>query len=311
MESEAISVKPLDELIRGALASGAVFTSRQAADAGVSPAMLTRAVKAGRIDRISRGIYIVGGVTRDWWTEARVAVVWSAGALSHRSAAFVHGLGGCPETIEVAVATGRRPPPDREIVCHVSEFLTPPHVVAVNGLLVTSPARVLLDLGLELPREELEAMLEECLRRGLVTLARLKWQLGVEGARGRGGTAALRELLTDRDPAQKPTESVLETRLARWFRTTGLPDPVRQHRVIDKGRFVARLDFAYPGEKVAIEAQSFRWHSGRREWARDQKKKRALEALGWKVLEVVEEDFIRDSAILEARIAGLLSVSLF
>jgi hypothetical protein len=48
----------------------------------------------------------------------------------------------------------------------------------------------------------------------------------------------------------------METLLARALRQNGLPAPVPQFEIFDQGRFVARVDFAYPDERIVIEYDS-------------------------------------------------------
>lgn len=63
------------------------------------------------------------------------------------------------------------------------------------------------------------------------------------------------------------------------------PAPVRQLSIRDKvGRVVARPDFAYPDQRLAIECQSYRWHFGRRRWHHDLERSNELTRLGWRVL---------------------------
>ena len=40
------------------------------------------------------------------------------------------------------------------------------------------------------------------------------------------------------------------------IREHGLPDPVTQHTILDRGRFVARVDAAYPELQIALEYES-------------------------------------------------------
>lgn len=308
----AKSTRSIEALIADALHHDGVFTAQEAADQGVHASALTRALKSGRIRRILPGVYMVTGVRDTWWATARAGVGWCDGALSHLSAAFALGLiERPPDRIDLVTRSHRKPPAGSTFRCHTSPLLSPPHVVKVRDMPVTAPARTLLDIAAEVSEEHLEVVLEEGLRRGLVTMARMEWQLKTEGSRGRRGTSRLRALLRQRDPRLAPAESVLETKVARWFRSTRLPEPVRQHRVISDGRVVGRIDFAYPTSKVAIEVQSYRWHSGRREWVKDQRKVRQLRDLGWQVICVVAEDFDESPAELEAEIASRLGIRLF
>jgi very-short-patch-repair endonuclease len=123
--------------------------------------------------------------------------------------------------------------------------------------------------------------LDDALRRRLVTVAQLRRRLGRAGGRGRSGTALLRDFVDARAGLTRAPESGLETRLLRVLRAAGLPRPAVQHRI---GNY--RVDFAYPGARVAIEADGFRWHSTRQQWDRDRARRNALTAMGWTVLHV-------------------------
>ena len=294
-----------------ALPADGIFTWDDAVAAGVSRSMLDRAIARGRVERILPRTYVVVGVPSTWWRNARAAVQWSDGILSHAAAGFALGLmEQPPEIIDVSGTTRRHRPKGAKIAPH--NLVVPPQdIVVIRGIPVTSAARTLFDIAATVTEDDLEVMFEEALRRRLVTCARLRWQLRHRGRNGRPGTAALRKLLDRRDPRLAPTESVLETKVARWFRSTRLPPPVRQFRVIDRGRHVARVDFAYPDAKLAIEVLSFRWHSGRREWVKDKDKERRLEDLGWTVKYVIDEDIDHRSARLERNIARELGITLF
>jgi very-short-patch-repair endonuclease len=59
---------------------------------------------------------------------------------------------------------------------------------------------------------------------------------------------------------------------------------VPQYRVADASGEVARVDFAYPGAGIAIEADGFAWHSSRSQFAADRRRRNALTLSGWVVL---------------------------
>ena len=52
----------------------------------------------------------------------------------------------------------------------------------------------------------------------------------------------------------------------------------------------ARLDFAYPGQRVAIEVDGARHHSGRAAWERDLRRRSRLTAMGWRIIHVTAAD---------------------
>ncbi|HZH02134.1 MAG TPA: DUF559 domain-containing protein [Myxococcaceae bacterium] len=93
----------------------------------------------------------------------------------------------------------------------------------------------------------------------------------------------LRALLAARSPGAAPTESALETRLARVLREAGLPAPERQFEMISQGR-VIRLDFAFPTQRLAVETDGARYHLNASAWERDPARRAALAELGWRCL---------------------------
>jgi hypothetical protein len=98
-------------------------------------------------------------------------------------------------------------------------------------------------------------------------------------------------------------ESPQETRLRLLLGSGGLPDPVAQHRVFDEQGFIARLDFAYPELKIAIEYDGL-WHGQRRAFLTDRDRLNRLTAAGWVVLHVTLEE-MRYPQRLVARVQAL------
>jgi very-short-patch-repair endonuclease len=66
---------------------------------------------------------------------------------------------------------------------------------------------------------------------------------------------------------------------------------VRQYELFDAaGLLVARFDLADPPARVAVELDSYRHHSGRQAWRRDQGRHNRATALGWLVFYATEDD---------------------
>ena len=208
---------------------------------------------------------------------------------SHRGAAFLLDLDGIDVcTIETSVEGIRRSSLEGVIVHRVKK-LPDCDVTYIRGVATTNASRTLVDLGGVADEETVELALEDALRRDLTSLPRLRWRIGDLCGRGRPGCATLRRLLEQREP-MPPTESALETKLARVIRKSDLPTPVRQFDIRNGGRFVARPDFAYPNAKVAVEADSFRWHSSRAAWERELQRRNDLQRLGWQIVHVTKKD---------------------
>ena len=81
----------------------------------------------------------------------------------------------------------------------------------------------------------------------------------------------------------------------------------RQFDIEDQvGNFVARVDFAYPDLKIAIECDSKKHHFGRGDWERDVERRSRLAALGWLVIHVSWDMLVHRPDELEALIRGAL-----
>jgi very-short-patch-repair endonuclease len=178
----------------------------------------------------------------------------------------------------------------------------------IDGIQATSIDRTLLDLSAVLELESLEDALDSALRKRLTSVARLK--LRVSQQAGKRGMKNLRKLLDERSSDGQPTESRFETRLNRLLQDGGLP-PLRQFTVWDGGEFVARVDFCYPEAKVIVEADSYRWHSGKRAWQRDLERRNQLTALGWQIVHITWDDLIRRPRATLSRVRALMQPQLF
>ncbi|MDQ4142276.1 MAG: DUF559 domain-containing protein [Actinomycetota bacterium] len=181
-------------------------------------------------------------------------------------------------------------------------------LTTVQNVPTTNATRTLVDLGSVVEEEVVELALEDALRRELTSVPRLRWRIEELCKRGRRGCATLRRLLEVRG-TQTATASPLETRLARLIRNSDLPPPMRQFEVRDGSRIRARVDFAYPQVKVAVEAGSYRWHSGRSDWERELQRRNFLQGHGWTIVHVTDKDIRRDPGGVLAQIRQVLRES--
>ena len=152
---------------------------------------------------------------------------------------------------------------------------------------VSRPARMLVDLAGVVGGAVLEEAVDDVLCRRLVSLKRVR---GAADAHGSGrGSRALRSVLEAWNGDALPA-GVAEMRMVRELLAAGLPDPVRQHEIRADGELVARVDLAYPDERLAIELDGFRWHAGRGPFRSDRTRGNRIEAAGWRVLRAAPED---------------------
>ncbi|MGV3759428.1 MAG: endonuclease domain-containing protein, partial [Actinomycetota bacterium] len=174
--------------------------------------------------------------------------------------------------------------------------LHPTLAVERAGLKVTDPVRTIVDLGLVLSTAAVSDALSRGLSTGLLTIAEVERLRDALGRPGRNGTGVVRSILEARSLQSAPEESLLERRFFDLTRRAGLPTPVLQHEVWEAGRFVARIDAAYPDLKIAIEVDGFGPHSSPEAFQRDRTRQNRLVALGWTVLRFTWDDVVRRPA---------------
>lgn len=283
-----------------------LVTLQQASAAGVSTEGVRWRVRIGRWARVAPGVFALAG-TADTWRQKTMAAVLAAGpgaVASHTTAAALYGLSCCPfKAVEITVPLGRSRR-SRSALVHASAHLHRIDVASIDSIPITRPARTLVDLAGSVGNAVLEEALDDALVRGLTTLDRVNERANVLGGPGRNGIRLLRKVLegwAEGDVA----EGVAEMRMVRRLLANGQPKPVLQHEVFDgSGRFVARLDAAYPELRVGIEMNGFRWHGTPRAFAKDPARLRRLAALGWLILPCTPVDLTGAGTLLADQVAS-------
>lgn len=102
-----MSSQDLAELTR---AQFGVLTSAQAQAAGLSERRISHRVNSGQWVRVHHGIYQTQPGRQDWEARALAALfaAGSAAALTHGSAAYLHGLAPQPAVLEIGIPAQRR-----------------------------------------------------------------------------------------------------------------------------------------------------------------------------------------------------------
>ncbi len=268
-------------LIAIAAAQCGVFSRAQALSAGYTDKQIQRLLTAGTWLRCHPGIYCLAGMASSLEASAWVAVLAAGrGALlGHRMAGKIYGLEGTPAPVyfEISVPAVRDPRNVPRAKIHRVE-LAPEDVGVCQGFPVTSIARTVVDLGRSLPLEVGSRVIADALRTRRVSIAALEHTIcrltncvGIDRAR---------RALASADPT---LESVLERELLVLLRRAGL-NPVAQYVVTVGGRAIARVDFALPGIRLAIEADGYGTHALRLGFERDREKAADLQLAGWSLL---------------------------
>jgi very-short-patch-repair endonuclease len=236
-------------------------------------------------------VYAFSAAPRTWLQRCMVVDLWAGpkSAIGYRSASGLLGFGnGRPSRLEVVTLRDLKSPYPG-ITVHRSRQLESDDITIVSSIRVTTPSRTLLDLASVLDEAQLEDALDAALRRHSTTLATLVQMVEGNRAKGHKGTSALRRLLAAHDEAV--CESPLETRFMRLVRRFDLPRPVLQYE-IEADDHRARVDFAYPTLKIAIEVDGYRYHAGRKAWSRDAARANRLVRLGWRILRFTWDDVV-------------------
>ena len=164
---------------------------------------------------------------------------------------------------------------------------------------MTSPVRTTLDLARTRPLAEAVALVDRFAAAGLVDLAAARAAAAHLSGRD---CRVVREVLGLADGL---AGSPQETRVRLLIADSSLPQPVAQFTVRDHGRFVARVDFAWPQQQLALEYDGL-WHAEPGQFAVDRQRLNRLLAAGWRVLFITAADLHRPGALLQ-RIASALA----
>ncbi|MGY1821523.1 hypothetical protein [Geodermatophilus sp. SYSU D00079] len=280
---------------------GRVFRKRDVVTAGL---LTTAQLRSSAWRRLYRGVYADADLPDSF--DLRVAgaglLVPAQAVFSGRTAAHLHGAtdlvdGHTPVEVSVPVGVRFGPvagPRVRETV------LASADVTRVRRRPCTTRVRTALDIARAEPLIEGVVALDVLLARTVVDEPELREGLATLPS-PRGARRARRAV----DLADPRAESPQESRVRVLLALAGLP-AVPQFTVRDAdGSFVARVDLAYPGQRVAVEYDGV-WHADRAQLTRDRRQLNALVAAGWTVLHVTAAD-LRDPEGLTARVRALLT----
>ena len=249
---------------------------------------LTRsALRRGPWRHVFRDVWVHEQVedTRETRVEAVRLVLGKHAFVCGLTAAWLYGIDardkrwdlvwvGCPTGSRLRTRVGCY---TREVTIDVADL------DLLNGVLLTTPVRTAYDCARWLAPAERLVVADALAHEGLVTPDELS--LYRNNHRGIRNVTRVDEVLQMLEPL---SESPMESRLRHLLVAARLPRPTAQHVVRDgSGDFVARLDLAYLGCRLAIEYDgAFHWEQ-RRE---DDRRRDAVRALGWTVMVVSASD---------------------
>lgn len=259
------------------------ITWDQLLDAGATRARVSRWTREGWLVREHACVYLVGAKPRSRIGRFQAALLHmgEASALSFEAAAAHWEVlsGPVPIAVTVPATTGRG---HRDGIVVHRAVLAPEHVTTHLGLRVTTLPRTLLDLAGVLPPDQLARVFEQAQVRHHLDPTPLA--ADVVCWRGRRGIRVLRAILEDAvDPAL--VRSVLELRFLKLCARHGIPRPLVNEPM---GPWV--LDFLWPGVRVVVETDGWRFHRTAAQRRRDAERDAWLRARGHVVLRLTWRD---------------------
>lgn len=239
----------------------------QLVDLDFSDAAITN--RLGRtLFRVHQGVYAVGRpdlADRGRWMAA-VLACGEGSALSHESAAALWGILDADDELHVSVPPGRHP---HHPGITIHRPATMPPVVDRGGIPVVDPLHTLVDLARSRSTGQIERLVNEADKLGLLLFDDAVEQLA--RIHRRPGIRKLYRVLS----AHRVTDSDLERRFLRLASDSGLAPPSTQSIVCG-----FRVDFFWPELGLVVETDGLTYHRTPSQQARDRVRDQALAAAG-------------------------------
>lgn len=205
---------------------------------------------------------------------------------------------GESDPIHVALPAPHRAMDTRDAIGH--QFQTRDEDVrTLDGLPVSSPARTWCDLAAVIDVRWLVAVGDFILRERddgppLASIEELRHAHESHvNPRGRRSRARALPLLDARSASPRESE------LRMIFHDAGLPAPALNPDIRDgSGRWLAKVDFAWPQWQLVIEYEGDYHRTDRAKWLDDIDRVRRLEAAGWQVARATIRDIVAPAALL-------------
>jgi hypothetical protein len=274
-----------------------VFRGSVAVAAGlVSPGEL----RGPRYNRLLPDVYAPAALPVDLVLRSRAAYLWAGGSgvLTGYSAAELLGAECAPKDAPAELAVPGAHPRWPAGVRVSRAVLAPDEYRTYREVRLTTPLRTAYDLARRADLTEAVVAVDAlCREFGMKPAEVLEFAGRHPGSRG---CAQLPDVVALADPR---AESPMETRLRLLLVRAGLPVPLTQYPVLDRGGHVlAWVDLAYPSHLIAIEYEGAD-HFAAERVLRDAHRGTRLTDLGWRVYRYFARDLYRHPHRIVAEIS--------
>jgi very-short-patch-repair endonuclease len=254
-------------------------------EAGLSNDAIWRRIQSGKWQEPFPGVYLTTSGPLTWKKRALAAYKWAGpdALISGRAAGRLYGFPGLDKApVElITVRDVRSCQPD--VAVHRVPSIPKGTRTMIGKIPVTTPTETILDLAAVVDDGPLRAVIQYAIRNEFTTWHKI--MAAIEASpRGRRGMAKLRRIM------KEGLDSHLEWLLRRVLAKSTLPTPAVHLKVSGGNGTSYEIDFAYAGDRVAIEADGWAFHSDPAAFQRDRVRWRELAKMGWLVLCFTYED---------------------
>jgi very-short-patch-repair endonuclease len=296
-------MKGARDLAAAQIAAGqrTMVSTQQLAECDLGKDAIAHRVKSGRLHPEFQGVYSVGcGELPPLAREQGALIATGQGSfLSHRSAAFVWGLREvAPAEVEVTVV-GRCCASRNGIRVHRIRTIDDRELRRREGLWVSSPARVCLEIAASSPAD-LPDVIDAGLANRLLNRREIEAMLGRH--RGQRGAARLAAILGD-ESAMTITRSRAEKGMLKLIRDARLPQPEVNVRL---GPY--KRDFMWRSHHLIVELDSYGFHGGPDAFQNDREKDLYYRDAGFDVIRFTRAHVVYEPTVVLVRLAQALAL---
>ena len=259
----------------------------------------------GDLKRLHRGVYADGRnrLTDNTHLKAALLTIDGDAWLAGKTAAAVWGLQGLSLVqIEVCVVASRTPKHRGLLVRRVSQAPLRSETKVHRGLRLSSVEHMLTEVARHGTREELDALIEAAVRRGLLNFTELEATL--RHHHREPGIGRLKGALAGYRPMPK-RKSGLEESFDRWLLShPEIPEPERNVKFAGTWE----LDCYWPQHQLVLELDGRPYHIVVQDIERDRRKDASLQRHGLRVLRVTDLRWKVDRSGVHSDLIALLTL---
>jgi hypothetical protein len=275
-------------ILKIAANQGGIIRLDQALESGLTARMVKRRVACGEWQQESRAVYRIIDMDRPL-DRARAAVAALPGAVaSHETAAKLHTVPRVNSDAVVVTVHARTTHSFPGVAVRRTLDLAESHITVIDGLPTTTIPRTIIDLAADLHPRHVEAIVDDLVLDRRLCMEELDTLVRSVARRGKPGSTHLRAIVDSRLESGIPSASKLERLGLALLLAADLPRPVTEYS--PSWNPTIRFDAAYPGERIAIEWDSKRWHGNDRSFQADRTRDRISLLHGWRVFRFTWSD---------------------